>query len=246
MLDVRKASADHDSRAAPPARRRRRQDVNDTKWEQYGAIGGLVFVLLVVVSAFIAGSPPEPDDTPRKIAEYFLDNSGRIKAGSYLGALAIPAFLWFLGSIWSRIRRVEDARRLATIAAGGGIVAATLATAGGAVTATTALLTREIGLGAKVFYVLSGALGASAGFGAAVFTAAISIAAIRNGAFPEWLGYAGVAIAVGWIVAGLSLVTLSSGVFFIVFVVFLVWLVWLLAISFFLYRPQTQVAAPMP
>lgn len=212
--------------------------MDDTKWEQYGAAAGLVFVVLVVISAFVAGSPPEPDDRPRKILEYFLDNSGRIKAGSYVGALAIPAFLWFLGSVWSRIRRVEDARRLATIAAGGGIVAAALVTAGGAVTATTALLTREIGLAAKVFFVLSGALTASGGFGVAVFTAAISIAAIRNATFPEWVGYTGLVIAIGWLVAGLSLVTLSSGVFFIGFIVFLVWLVWILVISFFLYRPE--------
>jgi hypothetical protein len=212
--------------------------MDDTKWEQYGAAAGLMFVVLVVISALIAGSPPEPDDRPREILEYFLDNSGRIKAGSYVGALAIPAFLWFLGSVWSRIRRVEDARRLATIAAGGGIVAAALVTAGGAVTATTALLTREIGLAAKVFFVLSGALTASGGFGVAVFTAAISIAAIRNATFPEWVGYTGLVIAIGWLVAGLSLVTLSSGVFFIGFIVFLVWLVWILVISFFLYRPE--------
>jgi hypothetical protein len=212
--------------------------MDDTKWEQYGAAAGLVFVVLVVVSAFIAGSPPEPDDRPREILDYFLDNSGRIKAGTYIGALAIPAFLWFLGSVWSRIRRVEDARRLATIAAGGGIVGATLVTAGGAVTATTALLTREVGLAAKLFFVLSGALTASGGFGVAVFTAAISIAAIRNATFPESVGYAGLVIAIGWIVAGLSLVTLSSAVFFIGFVVFLVWLVWVLVISFLLYRPQ--------
>ena len=219
--------------------------MDDTKWEQYGALAGLVFVVLVVLSAFIAGSPPEPDDRARKIAEYFFDNSGRIKAGSYLGALAIPPFLFFLGSIWSRIRRVEDARRLATIAVGGGVIAATLATAGGAVTTTTALLITEAGLGAKFFFVLGGALTASSGFGAAAFTAAISVAAVRNATFPEWLGYAGLAIAVGWLVAGLSLVTLSSGVFFIGFIVFLVWLIWVLLISYFLYRPQTQAAAPM-
>jgi hypothetical protein len=122
--------------------------------------------------------------------------------------------------------------------AGGGIVLATLATAGGAVTTTTALLTREIGLGAKVFYVLAGALTASAGFGAAVFTAATSIAAIRNATFPEVVGYVGLAIAVGWLVAGLSLVTLSSGIFFLGFIVFRVWLLWVLVISFLLYRPQ--------
>jgi hypothetical protein len=60
----------------------------------------------------------------------------------------------------------------------------------------------------------------------------------RNATFPEVVGYVGLAIAVGWLVAGLSLVTLSSGIFFLGFIVFRVWLLWVLVISFLLYRPQ--------
>jgi hypothetical protein len=58
---------------------RRRQDVNDTKWEQYGALAGVVFVVLVLLGAFIPGSPPAPDDSAREIHEFFVDNDDGLK-----------------------------------------------------------------------------------------------------------------------------------------------------------------------
>jgi hypothetical protein len=218
--------------------------MNDDRWEQYGAAAGLLFVVLLVVGAFIAGSPPKPDDSAKKIADFFNDHNGALKAGAFLGGLAVPAFLWFLGSVWSRVRRVDEARRLATIAAGGGVAALTLATAGGAVTATTALLIKDLGPSAKLFYVLAGAMTSSSGFGVAAFTAAVGIAAIRNAVFPAWLGYAALVIAIGWLFAGLALVTLSGGIFLLGFIVFLAWLIWILAVSYFLYQPRGAVARP--
>jgi hypothetical protein len=47
--------------------------MNDVKWERYGALAGLVFVVLVVIAAFIAGTPPQPTDAPRKIHEFYRE-----------------------------------------------------------------------------------------------------------------------------------------------------------------------------
>jgi hypothetical protein len=249
MLDFIKPSADHDSGGAigaPP----KEQVMNDTKWEQYGALAGLVFVVLVVVGAFIAGAPPSPDDSVRKIGDYYTDHTGAIKTGAFLTGLAIVAFLWFLGSLWSALRRSEDTRRLATIATGGAIVAVVLAVTAFALNSTVAIAlnSRDAvqGVNPKFVYLLAGVIGGMGNFGVAVLVGATGVAILRTRVFPAWLGWPSVVLAVGWIVAGFVVATDNEVIFTIGFIVFLVWLIWILLISFFLYRPQTKAAAPMP
>jgi hypothetical protein len=255
MLDVGNASAEHDLGGATDALPRRR-DVNDTKWEQYGALAGLVFVILVVVGAFIAGAPPSPDDSIRKVAEYYQDHTGAIKAGAFLTGLASVAFLWFLGSLWSSLRRSEDTRRLATIATGGGIVGLILAVTAFALNATVAIAIDSAGatqgVNPKFIYLLSVVIGGMGNFGIAVLVAATGVAILRTRVFPAWLAGPSMLIALGWIVGGLVVATDSTVIFTIGFVVFLLWLVWILLISFFMFRPQTaapatpEATAPVP
>jgi hypothetical protein len=64
--------------------------------------------------------------------------------------------------------------------------------------------------------------------------------------FPTWLGWAGAVLTLVWLVAGVSVTTDSAGIGVLGFIGFLLWAVWILVICFFLYRPHTQHAAPMP
>jgi hypothetical protein len=215
--------------------------MDDVKWERYGAAAGVLFVILVVVATFIPGSPPKIDDSPVKVARYFVNHDGAIKAGAFLSGLAAVPFLWFLGSLWSRLRRPDDTRRLATIAAGGGVATISLVLVGFAMNSTTALRIRELGpSGAKFFWTLSTIIVGMASFSIAVLVAATSVAAIRAKVFPVWLGWAGTVLALAWLVAGLGVATDNSGIFVLGFVVFLVWVVWILAISLVLFLPQEQ------
>jgi preprotein translocase subunit YajC len=221
--------------------------MDDVKWERYGAAAGVLFVILVVVGSLISGAPPSPDDSVREIADYYEDHTGTIKAGAFLTGLATVAFLWFLGSLWSTLRRSEDTRRLATIATGGGIVGLITAITSIALNATVALAIDSTGATASVnpkfIYLLSGTIAGMGNFGIAVLVGATAVAALRTGVFPAGLAWASVVLAVGWLVAGLIVASDATAIFTIGFVAFLLWLIWVLVVSFFMIRPQEPASA---
>jgi hypothetical protein len=213
--------------------------MNDVKWERYGALAGLVFVVLVVIAAFIAGTPPQPTDAPRKIHEFYRDHERALKAGVFLSGVGAVAFLWFLVSLWSRLRE----HRLAMMAVGGGVATIGFALVSAAITSTTALRIGDLApKQAKFFYSLQGIVIGMASFAIAALVAATSIAALRAKVFPAWLGWASAALALAWLVAGLGVASEQSALFIYGFVILLVWLVWVLVISYFLLRPQHQAA----
>jgi hypothetical protein len=222
--------------------------MDDVRWERYGAAAGVLFVILALVSSFLPGeSPPAIDDSARDIAKYFHGHSGAIQAGAFLIGLGAIAFLWFIGSLWSRLRRPEDTRRLATIAAGGGVVSVGLVLVGFSMNATISLRLASLGLlGARFFYTLANVVIAMASFSIAVLVVATSVAAIRAKVFPVWLGWAGVVLGLLWVVAGLGVSTDNSGIFALGFVAFLLWMVWILVVSVFLYRAPAPAAPAAP
>lgn len=220
--------------------------MDDVKWERYGAAAGVLFVILIVVGTFIPGSPPSPDDSIQKLGKYYVDHTGAIKVSAFLIGLAAVAFLWFLGSLWSMLRRAEDTRRLATIAVGGGIVALVLVLTAFALNSTLAIAVNSSGATAgvnpKFIYLLSLTIGGMANFGVAVLVGATAVATLRTRVFPALLGWASVMLAVGWLVAGYAVATDNQAIFIVGFIVFIAWVVWILAISFFLFRPREQAA----
>jgi hypothetical protein len=90
----------------------------DANWDGYGAAAGLIFVILVLVCGFIAGSPPSYEDSAREIRQYFVDNDTALKIGGYLNGLAIfPFFIFPRMRMESRPRcrrRGAPCRRTAT------------------------------------------------------------------------------------------------------------------------------------
>jgi hypothetical protein len=211
--------------------------MNDVKWERYGPAAGLVFVVLVVISAFIAGIPPQPTDAPGKIYEFYRDHERALKAGVFLSGVGAVAFLWFIASLWSTLRQ----SRLAMVAASGGVATIGFALVSAAITSTTALRIGDITpKQAKFFYGLQVNVITMASFSIAALVAATSLAALRAKVFPAWLGWASAGLALAWLVAGVGAASERRAVFTYGFVVFLVWLVWVLAISYYVLEPQQR------
>jgi hypothetical protein len=214
--------------------------MDDATWERWGALAGVVFVVLVVASAFIGGNPPKVTDAPTKIVKYFRDNRDSLRVGSYLAGASVVAFLWFLGTLFGRLRRAEGGTgRVSGIALTGGVVALGVATIANGLGAYAALHP-ENSVG---FFQTSTILFGYTGFAIAVFVAATSAVLLRSKLLPGWLGWAGAAISVAWLVGSASVSTENDTIGGFGFVVVLVWAVWIVVLSVLLYRaPQPTTA----
>lgn len=207
--------------------------MDETKFARYGLLAGVGFVVLAVIASFVGGAPPQVTDSDAKIVDFYRDNQDALRIGSYLGGLALVLFLWFLGSLFGRLRRAEGgAGRLSGVALSGAVVAVAVVTVANGIGAYSALNPDGAPSGHRLATVLFG----FASFALAVFTAGVAVVLWSQSVLPKWFAYTGEAIALAWFVAGATVATVNDTVAAIGFIVFLVWAVWLAALSVLLYR----------
>ena len=169
-------------------------------WEQMGAASGL-FVTLLFVTAFIiflmtdpggGNTPALPDLTSTGAAPaYIADNLQAVRAQVMLNAIGLAFFLWFLGTLWSTLRRSEGAPGRGSTIAVTGAVSGVVLTLVGLVLAGTATLTTSaeqaavvptLYTAAALFYAFGGAL-------FTIFYLGVAEVSFRSGALPRWLAY---------------------------------------------------------
>ena len=152
---------------------------------------GFAFVVLNVVGTFLPGSPPASDASTAKIAAYFRDHSGAIKAQLLLGGLGIAALMWWFGALWRILSRAEGERpRLAVVAAVSLVTGLTLALLNGAINATAAI--RAVNADTThLFYSFSLVVIAAAGFGIGTLLIATSAVTYRARVTAPWISYLG-------------------------------------------------------
>ena len=205
-------------------------------WERLAALAGLLFVVLYVV-AFSLGI--EVGDSDREILAYYASSGHRAKeiVAFFLIAGAALALVVFATALRSLIAWAEqETTMLAALAWAGGIACAVLVLAGNAVSRATAYtaLDDKFRLDPntrRLFEDTGFLLFASAALAAILLVVAVSLAALRYGILPRWLGWSGLPAA--------ALLTLG-----IVFVGFLVLALWVLAVSsaLALRRPPVMAA----
>jgi hypothetical protein len=214
--------------------------MDDSKWERWGGLGGILFIVLVVVSVFIAGSPPKTSDSATKIANFVDDHRDAIRWASFIGGLGTVALFWFLGSVWRVLRRAEGGSpRLTVVAILGAVFAAAMA-------GISAIMLAAIGIagvngsggrnGTRFFYVLSTNIGGGTSIGLAVFVAAFSAVILRTGVFPKVLGWVGAVIALVALVASATTASTRDEFFVVGLVTLLAFMIWLLVISIMILR----------
>jgi hypothetical protein len=193
-------------------------------WERWGGLAGVAYVVLFLV-AFSLGIEVGPSD--REIVDYYADSSHRAREmiAFFLIAGAAVSLVVFTNALRVRIaRREERGAPWAALCWGGGITSAALVLVGNSLSRATAFAatgddfqldpdTRRLFEDAGLLALASGAIAAM------LLVVAVSVAALRFGVLPRWLGWFGLVVAV-------LLPTAVS------FVGFLVLWVWILAVSF--------------
>ena len=102
--------------------------MDETRWERIGAAAGIAFAVLLIVSFFIAGAPPHIDASTAKIVKYIEDHRKALLTGSMLNALAVLAFIWFLGHLRHVLQRAEGGvEALSPIVFASGVLASGIA-----------------------------------------------------------------------------------------------------------------------
>jgi hypothetical protein len=214
--------------------------VEDSKWERWSALGGILFVVLILISAFMPGSPPKTSDSPAKIAKFVADNRDAIRWAAFVGALGTIALFWFLGAVWRILRRAEGGTpRLAVVAVAGAVFAASMAAVAAIILSTLGIAGVAGSGGAsttKFFYVLSTNIGVATALGIAVFLGAFCALILRTGVFPKVLGWFGALIALVAVVATASASSTDDTLFALTFVTFLGFSLWVVIISVLMLR----------
>ena len=212
--------------------------MDDKKYEKWAALGGVVFVVLTVIGAFIAGSPPKVSDPDGKIVKFTKDNQDALRVAAYLTGLGLAFFLFFLGAVGSRLRQAGTGR-LAATAVMGGVATVAIAAVGFGISAYGALHPLESAVTFRLSTVVVGMLA----FAAFVFTEATSIVIVRTKFLPAWLGWFGGLVALLWLVGSAAVATEGDTIFAIGFVAFLAWALWLIVLSVMLFRTTDSAPA---
>ncbi|HEX2062929.1 MAG TPA: hypothetical protein VHE80_00750 [Acidimicrobiales bacterium] len=199
--------------------------------ERVAPLSGVAFAVLSLLGVAL-WSDLAFLDPPQDIAAEYVEDPGKVLAGSQTLAVAAFLLVWFGSSLHAAIRRAEgDESRLGALAFGGAVAAAGLMLAAAVVTAAVALRADDANfvdpaVAASLADVATVLLAAAAPVAAAVTTAATGLAALRSGRlFPVWLAWTSVVLTAGLLILPIN---------WFVSVLFLVWAV---IVGLLLYRP---------
>ena len=81
--------------------------MRDRTFERIGALSGLAFFVLAVLSGFIYPQQPRVDSAPAKTLAWVHDHHVALQAGMIFDFFAAGALLWFAGYLYRVLRRAE-------------------------------------------------------------------------------------------------------------------------------------------
>ena len=166
-------------------------------WARYAPLAGLLAVALLIASVVIGGDSVDADDPVGKVVAFWTVNEDDQRLAAILGALSLIPLVWFLGSLFSTLRRAEgDSGRLSATAFGGGLVLVSFAAVDSALQFAAADSVGDVPpYVTQTLSVLYGNFWFGFAIGQCLLMLAAALVILRTGVLPAWLGW--VALVVG-------------------------------------------------
>ena len=193
-------------------------------WERLAALGGIVAVVLWLVSVVVQESSNLPDDdNPFEVLTWFADESNTILASSFIFMLGSVFFLVFVGALRLRLMQAEGPGAFLTaIAFGAGVAVAILTMLVPGPGLAGALAGSDLTpQAAQALVIVDDAFFVAAELSAALFLLATGLVILRYGPMPRWLAWVSFLFAlwllippIGWagLLFGLPLWTIAVAV----------------------------------
>jgi hypothetical protein len=190
--------------------------MRDRTFERIGALSGLAFFVLAVLSGFIYPQQPRVDAAPAKTLAWVHDHHVALQAGMIFDFFAAGVLLWFAGYLYRVLRRAEgDVASLAPVVLASGIGVSVTTAMAALPTVLLAFmeaqrgglndpsLVRALGDLNTIFFSVTSIM-------TAVFLAALGWAMLRAELATAWLGWLALLVAVFNCIAVWIGVTFSS------------------------------------
>ena len=196
---------------------------------RWAGVAGIVFVILIVVTIAISGSPPMGDDAVSKIRNYYIDHRSGLLWANLLGVIAIPFILWFAVVLREMFRGDRLTSALGTFSLAGILVTAPLVLVGGALNVSViyvdgAARTYQPDT-LRLMYEAQTLAFVAASAGLVIFALGAALAIRRSGALPgftmwlAWLAVLGNVVAIFAVLdAGSAMIGFAGVATFVLFV----------------------------
>jgi len=202
--------------------------------DRYAPLSGLLAVIGWVVGVIMLDAVESEERGAAILASYQADE-GRILGGTVIWLIGTALFIWFLGSLRSRLLAAEGGDgRLTTIAFAGGVATAICLALMPGADAAGALSNDEIDESAALALAsISDGFFVAAEYLLPLLLVASAIVALRYGALPKWLAWIQLLVAVALLVPWIGWAALIFA-----------FPLWVLVVSFVLWSGVTARAVP--
>jgi len=170
-------------------------------FERLGALSGLVFVALAVLSGFIYPQQPRVDSSPATTLAWVTDHRVALQTGMICDFFAAGVLIWFVGYLYRVLARTEDGSELlAPIVLGAGLGVAITTALAALPTSLLAFmvaqpggiddpsLVRMLGDLNTVFFSVTSVM-------TALFLLGLGVAMLGRQIAPRWLGWLSMVVA---------------------------------------------------
>jgi hypothetical protein len=159
------------------------------RWDRLGALSGVLFVALIIISFIVMSEPPDVGEPVTEIVDYYVDNDTEIYVGTGMAMLAVTLFLVFA----NYLRRLFSAAGEAPFAALVLVGASILAIAGAIDSTISVALAEEAEnldpTSVQTLQALWDNDWIPFALGILVFMGATGVSILQTGVLPRWLGW---------------------------------------------------------